>query len=143
MNAVPPNTPINTPLTVPDAERTRQILSQLQALMQDLTQHRVAKGELLFHRGDAATGFYVPAFGQVKLFMVNPQGQEKVSELVRDGEHTVRLALQLQPDACGRRARAGPASKARRSMRCGKTCWRWAMLPNRSPAKGVYPESRC
>lgn len=82
---------------VPDAARTLQILShlplfqqldatQLQALMQDLTQHRVAKGELLFHRGDPATGFFVVAFGQIKLFMVNPQGQEKVVEVIHQGQ---------------------------------------------------------
>lgn len=83
--------------SVPDAARTQQILShlplfqqldaaQLQALMRDLTPHRVAKGELLFHRGDPANGFYVLAFGQIKLFMVNPQGQEKVVEVIYQGQ---------------------------------------------------------
>ena len=44
------------------------------------------KGEILFHRGDACTGFYVLVYGQLKLSFTSAQGNEKIVEVVQQGQ---------------------------------------------------------
>lgn len=46
---------------------------------------RANRGEAIFHRGDPCEGFHVVAFGQVKLSLVSPAGDEKVVEIVGPG----------------------------------------------------------
>lgn len=43
---------------------------------------RLAKGEMLFQKGDMPRGFYVIVFGQVKLAFPSSQGNEKVVEIL-------------------------------------------------------------
>ena len=43
---------------------------------------RLAKGEMLFQKGDAPRGFYVIVFGQIKLAFPSSQGNEKVVEIL-------------------------------------------------------------
>jgi len=43
---------------------------------------RLAKGEVLFQRGDTPRGFFVVVFGQIKLAFSSRQGNEKVVEIV-------------------------------------------------------------
>jgi CRP-like cAMP-binding protein len=92
---------------VDELERARRILAhlplfqsvppeQLQVLLLSLSQHRLAKGEVLFRRGDAATGFYVVAYGQMKLFMSTPQGAEKVVEIISQGQSLGEAVMFLQ-----------------------------------------------
>jgi CRP-like cAMP-binding protein len=45
-----------------------------------------ARGDVLFHRGDPSTGFYVAVHGQVKLALSSSQGIEKVVELFGTGQ---------------------------------------------------------
>ena len=71
----------------------RQILSRL-PLFQELSppqiailepscrERRLAKGEMLFQKGDTPKGFFVVIFGQVKLAFPSPQGNEKVVQIV-------------------------------------------------------------
>lgn len=44
------------------------------------------KGETLFRRGDPCKGFWIVLYGQVKLFVESPTGQEKVIELMGPGK---------------------------------------------------------
>jgi CRP-like cAMP-binding protein len=44
-----------------------------------------ARGETLFHKGDAVEGFYLVVFGQVKLAFTSPQGADKVVEIIGPG----------------------------------------------------------
>lgn len=46
---------------------------------------RVARGEVLFRRGDPCEGFHIVAVGQVKLAFVAPEGAEKVVEILGPG----------------------------------------------------------
>jgi CRP/FNR family transcriptional regulator, dissimilatory nitrate respiration regulator len=46
---------------------------------------RAAKGEALFRRGDPCEGFHIVAFGQVKLALTTPAGEEKVVEIIGPG----------------------------------------------------------
>jgi CRP-like cAMP-binding protein len=45
-------------------------------------ERRLAKGEMLFQKGDPAKGFYVVASGQIKLAFPSAQGNEKVVEII-------------------------------------------------------------
>ena len=45
-----------------------------------------AKSAILFHRGDAADGFYIVVYGQVKLAFTSPHGSEKVVEIISQGQ---------------------------------------------------------
>lgn len=45
----------------------------------------VARGEILFHRGDPCEGFHLVAYGQVKLAISSPQGADKVVEVIGPG----------------------------------------------------------
>ena len=46
----------------------------------------VAKGEILFHKGDSPTGFYLVVYGQVKLAISSSQGSEKVVDILSQGQ---------------------------------------------------------
>ena len=76
---------------------TRAFLSALpmfQALSGDVidriaagtTEHRLAKGDVLFRRGDPCNGFHVVVYGQVKLAFTSPHGSEKVVDVVGPGQ---------------------------------------------------------
>ena len=47
---------------------------------------QLARGEVLFQRGDPSNGFYVVVHGKVKLALTSPQGIEKVVELIGPGQ---------------------------------------------------------
>ena len=50
------------------------------------TEHRVAKGEIIFRRGDPCVGFHALIYGQVKLAFTSPQGAEKVVDVIGPGQ---------------------------------------------------------
>ena len=47
---------------------------------------RLEEGQLLFSQGDDVSNFYLVLSGKVKLFRVSPDGQEKIIEIVPQGE---------------------------------------------------------
>ena len=44
------------------------------------------RGDILFHKGDSPTGFYLIVYGQVKLAFTSSQGGEKVVDLLSQGQ---------------------------------------------------------
>lgn len=46
----------------------------------------VAKGEILFHKGDPNHGFHLVVYGQIKLGFTSAQGSEKVVEIISQGQ---------------------------------------------------------
>ncbi|MEY4591424.1 MAG: hypothetical protein RIR18_319 [Pseudomonadota bacterium] len=56
--------------------------AQLDQIASEAADVRLEKGNILFHRGDPSTGFYVLVFGQIKLSVTSPQGSQKVVEIV-------------------------------------------------------------
>lgn len=54
----------------------------LHAIANDATEHRLARGEVLFGQGTPALGFYLVVHGQIKLAVTAPNGNEKVVEIV-------------------------------------------------------------
>lgn len=55
---------------------------QLGALEKACHERRLAKGEMLFQKGDPPKGFFILVFGQVKLAFPSSQGNEKVVQIV-------------------------------------------------------------
>ena len=55
---------------------------QIAALEPACRERRLAKGEMLFQKGDLPKGFYVVVFGQIKLAFPSSQGNEKVMQIV-------------------------------------------------------------
>lgn len=55
---------------------------QFDALMKKVARVTLEKGEVLFHRGDAAENFYFVDTGQIELSMIAPTGQKKVLEVI-------------------------------------------------------------
>ncbi|MGE5470616.1 MAG: Crp/Fnr family transcriptional regulator [Bacteroidota bacterium] len=47
---------------------------------------RADKGDILFHKGDPCTGFHLLVHGQVKLAFTSAQGNEKVVEIISQGQ---------------------------------------------------------
>ena len=58
---------------------------QLDLIATHTRQVRAARGEILFHRGDAVKGFHAIVYGQIKLAFVSPSGNEKVVEILGPG----------------------------------------------------------
>jgi CRP-like cAMP-binding protein len=56
--------------------------AQLEPLAAASRERDLAKGELLFQKGDPAKGFYVVVSGQVKLAVASADGNEKVVEVI-------------------------------------------------------------
>lgn len=65
---------------------------ELADIAQATTEQKVARGEIIFHRGDACVGFHTVVYGQVKLAFTSPQGGEKVIEIIGPG-HSFGEAL--------------------------------------------------
>ncbi len=54
-------------------------------LVATVTEEKLGKGEVLFHRGDAAHCFYFLETGQVELSLISPAGQKQIVEVVSPG----------------------------------------------------------
>ncbi len=59
--------------------------AELERIAKGTTELHVARGEVLFNKGDPCTGFHVVIYGQVKLAFVTPLGNEKVVEILGPG----------------------------------------------------------
>ena len=49
-------------------------------------QINAARGDVLFNKGDASTGFHLVVYGQVKLAFTSAQGGEKVVDIIGQGD---------------------------------------------------------
>ena len=60
--------------------------SEIERIAQGTRELHLARGDMLFQRGDPSNGFYVVIYGQIKLALSSPQGIEKVVELFGAGQ---------------------------------------------------------
>lgn len=58
----------------------------LNALAHDVREVRLAAGQSLFRRGQAAEHFFFVRAGTIKLFRLSPEGDEKIIEVMRPGD---------------------------------------------------------
>ncbi|AAZ98546.1 Transcriptional Regulator, Crp/Fnr family [Thiobacillus denitrificans ATCC 25259] len=63
-------------------------------------------GQLLFAEGDEARAFYLVAQGEVHLYRFSPQGEEKVFQMLGDGDLLAEAAMFLSPAVYPMTARA-------------------------------------
>lgn len=79
--------PVNIPAILTHlplfCEMSREEIERIAAGARELS---LARGEVLFQRGDPCNGFYVVVHGRVKLALTSPQGIEKVVELIGPGQ---------------------------------------------------------
>lgn len=66
---------------------------QLAQVARDMRVLRFAKGAPLFAQGDPATRFFLVRRGQVKLYRLSPDGNEKVLELIQPGQSFAEALL--------------------------------------------------
>ena len=66
--------------------------AELDRLAAGTTELHVARGEIVFRRGDPCVGFHTVVYGQVKLAFTSSQGDEKVVEIIGPG-HSFGEAL--------------------------------------------------
>jgi CRP-like cAMP-binding protein len=59
---------------------------ELDAIAAATTELQVARGTVIFRRGDACHGFHTVLFGQVKLSFSSKQGDEKIVEIIGPGQ---------------------------------------------------------
>lgn len=71
-------------------------LAQIEQLSAGTRLLEVARGSILFDRGDKAHGFYLLLEGQVKLAVTSPQGDEKVIGLIQPGQSFGEAVLFLE-----------------------------------------------
>lgn len=57
---------------------------------------RLARGDDVFRIGDPCTEFHVTVSGQVKLFALSPQGQEKIIEIIGPGNSFAEALMFLE-----------------------------------------------
>ena len=49
-------------------------------------EYNAARGDILFHKGDQANGFFLIVYGQIKLAFTSEQGSEKVIDIIGQGQ---------------------------------------------------------
>ena len=59
--------------------------AEIERIAAGTTELHVAKGDVIFRKGDPVQGFHVVVYGQVKLAFISPAGSEKVLEIVGPG----------------------------------------------------------
>src|SRR3546814_16846452 len=59
---------------------------ELDNLASGTTEVQVARGEMVFHRGESCVGLHTVVYGQIKLMFVSPAGSEKVVRLIGPGD---------------------------------------------------------
>ena len=60
--------------------------NELRNVADGSTLRRLSRGDMVFRVGEPCNEFHVIVTGQVKLFMLSPSGQEKVLELMSNGQ---------------------------------------------------------
>ncbi|MDR0457907.1 MAG: Crp/Fnr family transcriptional regulator [Burkholderiaceae bacterium] len=70
--------------------------AELARLAQGARLRHLARGKDIFHVGDLCTEFHVVVSGQLKLFALSPQGQEKIIEIVGPGGSCAEALMFLQ-----------------------------------------------
>ena len=59
---------------------------EISRIAQATREIHIVKGETLFHRGDVCTGFHLLVYGQIKLTFTSAQGNEKIVEIISQGQ---------------------------------------------------------
>ena len=75
-----------------DAEQRRQVLASARIL-------RLDRGQTLFARGTPARHFYLVLEGTIKLYLLSPEGEEKVVEVMHPGQTFAEAVMFMEQEA--------------------------------------------
>jgi CRP/FNR family transcriptional regulator len=67
--------------------------TQLTAVGQITIRRHYGRGESIFSEGDAGSGFFVVAEGQVKIYKLSPEGKEQILHIINPGEPFGEVAV--------------------------------------------------
>lgn len=82
-----PTTPIKVRSFLANLPLFRELSAgEIERLAQGTRESQVARGQILFQRGDACEGFHVIVYGQIKLAFNSADGMEKVVEIMGPGQ---------------------------------------------------------
>ena len=82
-----PTTPIKVRSFLANLPLFRELSAgEIERLAQGTREWQVARGQILFQRGDPCEGFHVIVYGQVKLAFNSADGMEKVVEIMGPGQ---------------------------------------------------------
>jgi CRP-like cAMP-binding protein len=82
-----PSTPIRIQTFLANVPLFRELAAdEIDRIAEQARSMHVDRGTVLFQRGEAAEGFYVVIFGQVKLSFISKAGGEKVVDLLGPGQ---------------------------------------------------------
>ena len=70
--------------------------AELERLAQGSRLRQRARGEDVFHAGQPCTEFHIVVSGQIKLFALSPQGQEKIIQIVGAGGSCAEAVMFLE-----------------------------------------------
>ena len=88
-----PKTIEGIPLFEPlDAEQRRRILESARVL-------HLERGQTLFARGTPAQRFYLVLEGAIKLYLLSPEGEEKVVEVMQPGQTFAEAVMFMEQEA--------------------------------------------
>lgn len=60
--------------------------AELEPIAEGTTEVEVARGDIIFRRGEPCLGFHIVVYGQIKLMFVSAAGDEKVVRLIGPGD---------------------------------------------------------
>jgi len=75
-----------------DAEQRRRVLDSARIL-------HLGRGQTLFARGAPARRFYLVLEGNIKLYLLSPEGEEKVVEVMHPGQTFAEAAMFMEQEA--------------------------------------------
>lgn len=82
-----PSTPIKVQSFLANLPLLKEInADEIDRIAAGTQEVRIARGEILFRKGDACEGFHVVVYGQIKLAFTSHSGAEKVVELMGTGQ---------------------------------------------------------
>lgn len=82
-----PSTPLKTQAFLRNLPLFRELAeADIERVAAGTRELRVKRADILFRKGDASRGFHIVVYGQVKLMLITPQGDEKVIEIMGPGQ---------------------------------------------------------
>jgi CRP-like cAMP-binding protein len=72
--------------------------SELDELAFGTTEVHIARGDMLVHRGEPCVGLHTVVYGQIKLMVVSPAGDEKVVRIIGPGDSFGEALMLLEKD---------------------------------------------
>ncbi|ACB76148.1 Crp/Fnr family transcriptional regulator [Opitutus terrae] len=78
--------------------------ADLETIAEGCQMRSLQKGEILFHEGEPAEGFYVIQLGQIGIFFITPEGREQIFSVFRAPESFAEVVMAMRHFPAGAKA---------------------------------------